>query len=99
MVILDSNHTKQHVADELALYFDMVSIGSYIVATDGSMKDLYDVPRGQPEWVHDHPTAAAEEFAVQHPEFVLEQPEWFFNESGLSKNITHWPSAWLRRIR
>jgi cephalosporin hydroxylase len=97
MVILDSNHTKQHVLDELAAYHPLVSRGSYIVATDGSMKDLYDVPRGKPEWRDDHPTAAAAEFARAHPEFALEQPAWPFNESTLKHNITHWPGAWLRR--
>lgn len=97
MVILDSCHTKAHVLDELAAYHDIVTPGSYIVATDGSMKDLYDVPRGKPEWAWDHPTAAAAEFAQAHPEFVLEQPEWPFSESNLTENITHWPGAWLRR--
>lgn len=95
LVILDSNHTKQHVLDELESYYDLVSNGSYIVATDGSMKDLYDVPRGVPEWEWDHPTAAAAEFAEKHPEFILEQPAWPFNESPLTSNITHWPGAWL----
>lgn len=97
LVILDSNHTKQHVADELAVYHDLVSTGSYIVATDGSMKDLYDVPRGSPDWEWNHPTAAAADFAQRHPEFILEQPAWPFNESALKENITHWPGAWLRR--
>lgn len=97
LVILDSNHTKQHVADELEAYHGLVTKGSYVVATDGSMKDLYDVPRGVPEWEWDHPTAAAAEFAEQHPEFILEQPAWPFNESDLTNNITHWPGAWLRR--
>jgi len=97
LVILDSNHTKQHVTDELEAYHDLVSKDSYIVATDGSMKDLYDVPRGEEDWVWNHPTAAAEEFVAAHPEFVVEQPEWPFNESKLSKNITHWPGAWLRK--
>ena len=97
MVILDSNHTKQHVANELEAYCDLITADSYIVATDGSQKDLHDVPRGKPEWTWDHPTAAAEEFAVAHPEFVIEQPAWPFNESKLTENITHWPSAWLRR--
>lgn len=98
LVILDSNHTKQHVAQELEAYHDLVGVGSYIVATDGSMRDLYDVPRGRPEWISDNPVAAAQEFASRHPEFVLEQPAWGFNESELTENITHWPCAWLRRI-
>jgi len=97
LVILDSNHTKQHVSDELEAYHSLVAPGSYIVATDGSMRDLHDVPRGKSEWVWDHPAAAAEEFATRHPEFVLEQPPWVFNESELRQNITHWPNAWLRR--
>jgi cephalosporin hydroxylase len=75
----------------------LVESGSYIVATDGSMKDLHDVPRGRPEWRSDHPTAAAAEFAEAHPEFVLEQPPWPFNESELRCNVTHWPGAYLRR--
>ena len=63
LIILDSCHTKAHVAAELKAYHSYVTPGSYIVATDGSMRDLYDVPRGEEEWIHDHPVAAAEEFA------------------------------------
>jgi cephalosporin hydroxylase len=97
LVILDSNHTKQHIADELEAYCDLVTTNSYIVATDGSMKYLYDVPHGRPEWEWNNPATAAAEFAQRHPEFVLEEPAWPFNESELSENITHWPGAWLRR--
>jgi cephalosporin hydroxylase len=97
MVILDSNHSKQHVLDELEAYCDLVTPGSYIVATDGSMQDLHDVPRGRPDWTWNNPTKAAEEFLRTHREFVLEQPTWLFNESGLTDNITHWPGAWLFR--
>jgi cephalosporin hydroxylase len=97
-VILDSCHTKSHVLDELRSYCDLITPGSYIVATDGSMKDLYDVPRGKPEWKWDNPTAAALEFSKSHNEFILEQPAWQFNESELEQNITHWPLAYLRRL-
>jgi len=97
LVILDSNHGKQHVLNELSAYNDLVTPGSYIVATDGSMKDLHDVPRGKREWICDNPSAAAAEFAEKHQEFVLDQPAWPFNESDLTENITHWPGAWLRR--
>jgi len=97
LVILDSNHSKQHVLDELVAYHDVVSQGSYIVATDGSMKDLYDVPRGSADWVWDNPADAALEFVKNNTDFVLEQPPWGFNESELTCNITHWPGAWLRR--
>lgn len=97
MVILDSNHTKHHVLAELEAYQGLVTPGSYIVATDGSMCELYDVPRGKPEWKWDNPSEAAAEFAKCHPKLILEQPNWPFNESDLTQNITHWPGAWLRK--
>lgn len=97
LVLLDSNHTKAHVRAELEAYHGLVTPGSYIVATDGIMRDLSDVPRGHPEWREDHPAAAAADFVAAHPEFVVEQPAWPFNESYLTENITHWPAAWLRR--
>lgn len=97
LVILDSNHTRQHVGAELEAYHDIVTPGSYIVATDGIMFDLHDLPRGVPEWAWDHPMAAAAEFVRRHPEFVPEQPARAFSESELTENITHWPGAWLRR--
>lgn len=97
LVVLDSCHTKDHVAKELTAYQSLVTPGSYLVATDGVMLDLGDVPRGCPDWSWDNPTAAAAEFALAHPEFELAQPPWPFNESALQSNITHWPGAWLRR--
>lgn len=99
LVILDSNHTYSHVHDELEAYAAMVTPGSYIVATDGIMYDLADVPRGTPGWATDNPTFAARDFAAKHPEFVIEQPVWPFNESELEHNITHWPGAWLKRVK
>lgn len=97
MVILDSCHTKQHVQGELAAYHDIVSPGSYLVVTDGVMQDLHDVPRGTPEWLNDNPQKATEEFLAQHKEFLLEEPQFLFNESDLTERITHWPSAFLKR--
>jgi len=98
LVILDSCHTKQHVAAELQAYAPLVTPGSYIVATDGFMKDLTDVPRGQAEWGCDNPAAAAVEFVRERTDFVLETPPWPFNESELQQNVTHWPQAWLKRV-
>ena len=45
LVILDSNHSKGHVLAELEAYASFVTPGSYIVATDGIMESLADVPR------------------------------------------------------
>lgn len=97
LVVLDSCHEKSHVRAELEAYGRLVTPGSYIVATDGSMKDLSDVPRGKPEWKWDNPTAAATEFVQDHPEFSIEEPRWAFNESELTERITHWPDAFLKR--
>ncbi len=97
LVILDSCHTRAHVLAELEAYQDLVSVGSFIVATDGIMRDLHDVPRGQPEWTSDHPAQAAQDFLSQHPEFELSAPARLFNESTLTLDITHWPDSWLRR--
>jgi cephalosporin hydroxylase len=99
IVILDSNHTKQHVLDELDAYYKFVTPGSYIVAMDGVMKYLADQDRAKPEWTWDNPANAAEEFAAKHPEFQIEQPKWLFSESPLQKNITYGPSAYLKRVR
>lgn len=99
LVLLDSNHTREHVLGELEAYAPLVSVDSYIVATDGIMSSVAQAPRGKPEWIDDNPTSAALDFAAKHPEFLIEQPKWSFNESSLVHNITHWPGAWLRRIR
>jgi cephalosporin hydroxylase len=99
LVILDSDHSRQHVVNELNAYAPLVTVGSYIVATDGSMQDLHDVPRGKDSWKTDNPVEAVKNFLASHPEFVQEQPAWRFNESELSRNITHWPMAYLKRIR
>lgn len=98
LVLLDSNHTRSHVRAELEAYAPLVSPGSYIVATDGIMHEVARAPRGKPEWTDDNPTEAALDFAKGHPEFVIEQPAWPFNESELEHDVTHWPGAWLRRL-
>ena len=99
LIILDSNHSRAHVAAELEAYYRHVTPGSYIVATDGIMRDVADTPRGTPSWVTDNPAQAAEDFAAAHPEFIIESPRWAFNESELDKDITGWPSAWLKRVK
>lgn len=98
LVILDSDHSYAHVMKELIAYAPLVSLNSYIVSTDGIMREVADAPRGKPGWVHDNPANAAEDFSKNNPQFVIEAPAWKFNESNLSKNLTAWPSAWLKRV-
>ena len=97
LVILDSNHSRSHVLAEMEAYHDLVTPGSYLVVTDGIMRDLDDVPRGNVDWAWDNPVSAVTSFAKEHEEFAVELPSWPFNESELSEEVTHWPNAWLRR--
>ncbi len=97
LVILDSHHSKEHVAAELRAYAPLVTPGSCIVAADGILRDLTGVPGGDAAWSHDNPAAAALEFAATHPEFEMRPPHWVFNESTLESNITYWPDGWLWR--
>jgi len=90
MVVLDSNHSKKHVREELELYGPLVSSGSYIVASDGIMEELDDVPGGKANWTQDNPKAAAHEFLAKHPEFELD-PE------PTRLGVTYWLDAYLRR--
>jgi cephalosporin hydroxylase len=98
MVMLDSNHTKEHVLKELEAYGPLVSAGSYIVAADGIMQDVVGAPRTQPDWTWNNPRAAATEFLKSHPEFVLETPAFEFNEGTITEPVTYWPGAWLRKL-
>ena len=86
--ILDSHHSKEHVAGELAAYAPLVTPGSCIIAADGVMRDLTDVPGGDPAWSWDNPASAALEFAANHPEFEMRAPK-------APRHITYWPDAWL----
>lgn len=99
LVLLDSNHSRAHVRAELEAYAPFVTPGSYIVATDGVMREVFDAPRGRPEWHVDNPVSAVHDFLATHSEFTPEQPPWAFNESALDRNVTHWPQAYLRRTR
>jgi cephalosporin hydroxylase len=98
LVILDSNHSKQHVLKELEAYCEFITPGSYIIATDGLMKELHDAPHGKENWIWDNPVTAVDEFAIKHPEFEkVAAPPHLFNKSLLSSNATQWPNGWLKR--
>jgi len=98
LVILDSNHSKQHVLDELNAYAPMVSIGSYIVATDGIMELVKGLDRTEADWDWNNPKAAALEFVEKNPRFIIEEPAFPFNESIINERITYWPSCYIKRV-
>ena len=97
-VMLDSNHTKEHVRAELEAYGPLVTSGSYIVAADGIMARVAGAPRTEEDWTWNNPAAAAEEFVAAHPEFRIEAPPAPFNEGAAHRPITYWPGGWIRRI-
>lgn len=98
LVVLDSCHTKEHVAKELNCYAPLVSVGSYIVATDGVMKDFAGAPRSESDWTWNNPQSAIFEFLEDNSNFILDAPSFQFNEGQISDRITYWPNAYLKRI-
>lgn len=98
LVVLDSNHTKEHVAKELELYSPLVTVGSYIVAADGIMADVVGAPRTEPDWEWNNPREAVREFVASHPDYVVDPPEAPFNEGVVQDPVTYWGGGWMRRI-
>lgn len=94
----DSDHSKAHVLRELTAYADMVPVGAYMVATDGVMRSLHDVPNGQKEWLNDNPASAAKDFVRANSNFVLQRPPALYGEEHVIEDLTYWPDAWLKRI-
>lgn len=98
MVLLDGNHTRDHVADELRLYGPLVSPGSYMVAADGLMQDLVGGPRTMDDWDWNNPTQAAIAFAAEFPdEWELAEPGPDFQEGVVERFVTYFKSGWLRK--
>jgi cephalosporin hydroxylase len=98
LVILDSNHSRDHVAAELALYGPLVSPGSYIVACDGIMAQVAGAPRTRPDWAWDNPISAVEAFVAGAADFVLEEPGFAFNEGLVRDRVTYWPKCFIKRV-
>lgn len=99
MVILDSNHSKDHVATELRLYAPFVALDSYLVACDGIMQDLVGAPRSEPDWGENNPQSAVRDFLAERDDFVLEELAFPFNEGDITRRVTYWPNAFLRRVK
>jgi cephalosporin hydroxylase len=99
LVLLDSNHSYTHVLNELRAYSPMVSVGSYIVATDGIMEFVVGAPRTNPDWLTNNPKKAAEDFVKENKNFIIEEPEFPFNEGVITERVTYWPSAFIKRIK
>lgn len=90
MVLLDSNHTREHVRSELEAFAPLVTSDSFMVVFDSVMASVHDSPRAGEGWAHDNPLAAIDEFLQEHPEFEC-RPE--YERLG----VTHCHRGFLRR--
>ena len=98
LVLLDSNHERDHVLAELRAYADLVSPGSYIVVADAIMESLAGAPRSKPDWEWNNPAAAVDEFLGEDARFVRAEPDFAFNEGVVTERVTYWPGGYLRRV-
>ena len=98
LVLLDSNHLYDHVLAELRAYADIVTPGSYIVATDGIMEQVVGAPRTADDWAWNNPKQAVLTFIEENPRFIVEEPDWLFNEGAVRKRVTYWPDAFVKRV-
>ncbi|PEB52879.1 cephalosporin hydroxylase [Bacillus pseudomycoides] len=87
MAILDSDHSKNHVLDELRLYSKFVTIGSYLVAEDTNINGHPVLPNWGPG-----PMEALEEFLGENNEFVIDESKHKFF-------VTFHPKGFLYKVR
>jgi cephalosporin hydroxylase len=94
LVLLDSNHTHAHVLEELRLYAQMVTPGSYCVVFDTVVEDMPEgMFPGRPWGRGNSPKTAVREFLKTNPEFEIDSS---IHEKLL---ITAAPDGFLKRLR
>lgn len=73
LVILDSNHTHDHVLRELELYAPLVSEGSYLVVLDTAIEDMPDEAFVDRPWgIGNNPKTAVREFLKSTDRFEID---------------------------
>ncbi len=94
LVILDSNHTHEHVARELQLYAPLVTKGSYLIVFDTIIEDMpSDFSAGRPWGKDDNPKTAVREFLKSTDRFIIDEE---YNRKLL---ITVAPEGYLRCVK
>ena len=94
LVVLDSNHTHEHVLGELNLYASLVSVGSYCVVFDTVIEDLDGVEFVDRPWGKgNNPKTAVAEFLKTNSDFVVETA---IDDKLL---ISAAPGGYLKRIK
>ncbi|KAB2925420.1 MAG: cephalosporin hydroxylase [Dechloromonas sp.] len=93
IVVLDSNHTHEHVLRELELYAPLVSVGSYCVVMDTVVEDMPDELFGDRPWGHgNNPKTAVHAWLAGHPEFAIDRQI----DARLALSVA--PDGYLKRI-
>lgn len=91
MVVLDSNHTYEHVLKELKLYAELVTKGSYLLVLDTVIENL-PVDKNRPWGPGASPQTAVVEFMRSRNDFVNE------DEIEQQIGITVAPKGYWRKI-
>ncbi len=74
MVVLDSNHTHDHVINELKLYAPMVTKDCYLVVFDTLLEDMPDdLIQGRPWGKGNNPKTAVHEFLKTDRRFEIDK--------------------------
>ena len=74
MVVLDSNHTHEHVLKELELYSPFVTKGSYLAVLDTIVEDLPDDFFPDRPWGKgNNPKTAVKEFLASSNRFEIDK--------------------------
>jgi cephalosporin hydroxylase len=94
MVCLDSNHTHEHVLEELKAYASLTSVGCYCVVFDTIVEDMPAESFPDRPWgPGNNPKTAVWEFLNAHPEFEIDK---FIHDK---LQITVAPDGYLRRLK
>jgi cephalosporin hydroxylase len=94
MVFLDSMHTHDHVAKELAAYANLASEGSYCVVFDTFVEDMgQDIFPDRPWNVGDNPKTAVHEFLENNDGFEID----YSMDNKLMVSVA--PHGFLRKIK
>jgi cephalosporin hydroxylase len=92
VVVLDSNHTHEHVLAELQAYAPLVSPGSYCVVFDTVVEDMpAEAFPDRPWGPGNNPKTAVRQFLREHPEFEIDR------DIEAKIQITVAPDGYLRR--
>ena len=94
IVVLDSNHTHDHVFAELQAYAPLVAVGSYCVVMDTVVEDMpHDAFPDRPWGPGNNPKTAVWAYLKENPAFEVD----YQIQNKLM--ITVAPDGYLRRVR